>query len=91
MLTLWCFLFPIVKSCTCPSPPTYGTISCNESHLAGTGSRVTYYCNGGYTLSGSSYRTCQNSGNWTGTDPTCVKRKLSIIVNLIITCSELDG
>ena len=63
----------VKTSCPCPSSPTNGFTSCNESHLAGIGTRVTYSCNSGYTLSGSSYRTCQRSGSWTGTAPTCVK------------------
>ena len=67
-------ILPItVKPCPCPPSLTNGFTNCNESHLAGTGTRVTYSCNSGYYLSGSSYRTCQASGNWTGTAPICVK------------------
>jgi len=35
------------------------------------GATVTYTCNTGYTLNGSSMRTCQADGTWTGSDPTC--------------------
>ena len=35
------------------------------------GATVTYTCNTGYTLSGNSMRTCQASGAWSGTAPTC--------------------
>ena len=60
------------EPCPCPSPPNNGSINCNESHLAGAGSIVTYSCNSGYYLLGSGRRTCQASGNWSGTTPTCV-------------------
>ena len=60
------------EPCPCPSLPINGSTDCNDSHLAGAGSRVTYSCNSGYYLVGSGSRTCQQSGNWSGTAPTCV-------------------
>lgn len=36
------------------------------------GSTATYACNGGYTLSGSASRTCDGTGTWTGSAPSCV-------------------
>ena len=63
----------VVKQCPCPSSPTNGSTNCEESHLADAGRNVTYSCNSGYILSGNSNRTCQGSGNWTGTAPICVK------------------
>ena len=43
------------------------------SHTAGTtfGQTATYSCNTGYNLVGDSTRTCQASGNWSGSAPTC--------------------
>ena len=40
---------------------------------AGTtfGLTATYRCNTGYTLVGDSTRTCQVTGNWSGSAPTC--------------------
>ena len=36
------------------------------------GSRVTYTCNTGYRMTaGSSSRTCQSNGQWSGSHPTC--------------------
>ena len=42
--------------------------------------KVPYYevtcrfeCNTGYELTGSEIRTCQNDGNWSGTEAKCVK------------------
>ena len=42
-------------------------------HRAGTtfGENATYSCNTGYNLVGDSTRTCQNTGNWSGSAPTC--------------------
>ena len=72
-----CHLF---IACPCPSSLINGSINCNGSHFAGAGGRVTYSCNSGYLISGSSYRTCQANGIWTGTDPTCVKGSDQIII-----------
>ena len=33
---------------------------------------ATYSCNTGYNLTGDSTRTCQATGNWSGSAPTCV-------------------
>ena len=38
---------------------------------------VTYTCEEGYTLQGSNNRTCQSSGQWTGSVPQC-NRELAI-------------
>ncbi|XP_064386249.1 P-selectin-like isoform X2 [Halichondria panicea] len=32
---------------------------------------ATYTCDNGYTLTGGSFRACQNGGTWDGTAPTC--------------------
>ena len=43
------------------------------SHTAGTtlGQTATYSCNTGYNLMGDSTRTCQATGEWSGSVPTC--------------------
>ena len=43
------------------------------SYTAGTtfGQTATYSCNTGYTLVGGSTRTCQSTGVWSGSTPTC--------------------
>ena len=35
------------------------------------GLNATYNCNTGYNLVGDSTRTCQATGNWSGSKPTC--------------------
>ena len=43
-------------------------------HTAGTslGQTAIYNCNTGYNLVGDSTRTCQATGNWSGSAPTCL-------------------
>ena len=43
------------------------------NHTAGTslGQTATYSCNTGYNLVGDSTRTCQATGEWSGSEPTC--------------------
>ena len=42
-------------------------------HTTGTtfGQTATYSCNTGYNLVGDSTRTCQATGEWSGSAPTC--------------------
>ena len=60
---------------------TYKAVNCNELPVPSNGertysgrnynSRATFSCNTGYRLRGSSSRTCQSSGQWSGTQPSC--------------------
>ena len=45
----------------------------NVTHSSGTTfqQRATYSCNTGYNLVGDSTRTCQATGEWSGSTPTC--------------------
>ena len=48
--------------------------------LTGTefGSFATYECNAGFNLVGNVERTCQESGDWSGTDPVCTSQRVCI-------------
>ena len=59
----------IVVDCGTLNDPANGRVS----HTPGTTfeQTATYNCNTGYNLVGSSTRTCQASGAWSGSAPTC--------------------
>jgi formylglycine-generating enzyme len=54
--------------CPVPIAPENGTAT--AATLA-YGSAVQYQCSSGYCLAGTSTRTCQSDGAWSGTAPTC--------------------
>ena len=67
--------------------PANGSVT----HTSGTtfGQTATYSCNTGYNLVGDSTRTCQATGNWSGSAPTCVG--MLLMSNLIlILCADLQ-
>ena len=77
------FLFVLSGYCGTPSSLSNGQRSYSSTTA---GSRVTYSCNAGYRMTrGSSSRTCQSNGLWSGSYPTC-SRKL-IYPLLLSQCS----
>ncbi|XP_065905187.1 sushi, von Willebrand factor type A, EGF and pentraxin domain-containing protein 1-like [Dysidea avara] len=62
---------------TCPplvDAPRNGNIDCSlgDDGEANPGDTCTYTCNDGFGLQdGSTTRTCQNDGSWSGTEPRC--------------------
>ena len=66
--------FPIVISCGALANPVNGQVG----HTGTTfGQTATYSCNTGYNLVGGSTRTCQATGVWSGSTPTCQGMLLS--------------
>ena len=63
------FLILTAVDCGTMTIPANGQVS----HTGGTtfGQTATYSCNTGYNLVGSSTRTCQSTGVWSGSTPTC--------------------
>lgn len=58
-----------VESCSYPSVPLYSDAQLSSEFIV-NGTVVTYKCNDGYELFGSSSRTCSN-GQWVGVLPYC--------------------
>ena len=56
------------------------------SHTAGTtfGQTATYTCNMGYNLTGESTRTCQDTGLWSGSAPTCQRMLCICYIALVL-------
>ena len=67
-------LFSTVVDCGTLSNPLNGQVN----HTAGTtfGETATYSCNTGLNLVGDSTRTCQATGAWSGSKPTCQRMLL---------------
>lgn len=57
------------KPCPHPAVPLYAQVSLSDELQPG--SRATYACDDGYELFGSSVRTCDFDGKWTGELPYC--------------------
>ena len=64
------FILPsTVVDCNTLTNPANGQVSTT----AGTtfGETATYSCNTAYNLVGDNTRTCQATGEWSGSEPTC--------------------
>ena len=67
---IWIFPFSDV-TCSPLAAPGNGTISGSGVNYK---SVITFACNAGYRLVGSSRRTCQTDGTWNGTTASCSGR-----------------
>ena len=61
----------ILTAVDCGNLTDPGNGSVNHTAGTGLGQTATYSCNTGYNLVGDSTRTCQATGNWSGSAPTC--------------------
>ena len=77
------FLSLTAVHCGNLTDPSNGSVN----HTTGTtiGENATYSCDTGYNLVGDSIRTCQATGNWSGSAPTCLGILLSNIIYHIRT------
>jgi hypothetical protein len=57
------------KDCGAPGKPLHGSVVAATTTNT---SRANYMCDSGYTLSGSSTRTCQSDQMWSGSVPSCL-------------------
>ena len=62
------FLILIVVDCGNLTDPANGRVTLTETTF---GQTATYSCNTGYNLVGNSTRTCQATGEWSRSAPTC--------------------
>ena len=76
----------VVVSCSVPPTPNNGQRDYRGRNYR---ARVTFRCNTGYLLTGSSSRTCQSNGQWSGTQPRCVSKLLLIDTNYNGMCSKV--
>ncbi|XP_022084521.1 sushi, von Willebrand factor type A, EGF and pentraxin domain-containing protein 1-like [Acanthaster planci] len=58
-----------IKRCGSHSPVPQGSVSCTYGDQFGSTCRIS--CLQGYSLRGSSSRTCQSNERWSGTEPRC--------------------
>ena len=68
--------FVILRTSVLCSPltnPTNEIISCSpgDGGVPSYGDTCSFTCNTGYELIGSSTRTCQSDGSWSGSDVAC--------------------
>ena len=72
--------FSTVVDCGALTNPANGQVT----HTAGTtfGQTATYSCNMGYTLVGDSTRTCQATGVWSRSAPTC--QRMLLLSNSVV-------
>ena len=63
------YILILTVDCGSLTDPANGSVH----HTDGTTNRqtATYSCDTGYNLVGNSTRTCQATGNWSGSAPTC--------------------
>ena len=56
------------------SAPAIGMISCSSDRVGVgyEGDTCSFTCNTGYQLTGSSERTCQSDGSWSGSPVSCI-------------------
>ena len=86
-------LLPLILTavdCGNLTDPDNGSVT----HTVGTAFRqtATYSCNTGYELVGDSNRTCQATGNWSGSAPTCQGMLLqSVYLCSFCGCPQSDG
>ena len=83
MALLYCFydlilIHCIAVNCGSLDNPTDGAV--NTSSGTTFMMNATYSCDFGYNLVGTNTRTCQATGDWSGSDPTCDSTLSSLLV-----------
>ena len=84
----WCTLPLTAVDCGTLTNPVNGQVS----HTDGTTFRqtTTYSCDTGYILVGDNTRTCQATGVWSGSTPSCQGTFLCIVEASICLCKLVE-
>ena len=77
MLVVYCVYINLIVVftavlCNNPGVPTHGSRSGDDFTF---GKTVSYQCDPGHKITGSSSRTCTASGTWSGIEPTCTGKQ----------------
>uniref|UniRef100_A0AAX7SXP7 CUB and Sushi multiple domains 3a n=1 Tax=Astatotilapia calliptera TaxID=8154 RepID=A0AAX7SXP7_ASTCA len=72
---------PTKTSCDNPGTPRYGSL--NRTYGFKVGSVVSFQCQPGHLIQGSSSRTCQPDLTWSGTQPECIRTKHTLLFTLL--------
>lgn len=67
-----CYSLAVISCGDLIGPPN-GHVNVESTQYQGI---AKYECSSGYELSGEDVRTCQISGNWSGTRPQCIGKLL---------------
>ena len=81
--------FSLLGSSCAPLPSIPNGRVVGSSTIAGAS--VLFFCDSGYMLSSSSatFRTCQSSGSWTGSQPTCIGKLMKLFSCILNEISQL--
>jgi len=66
----WSGSEPTCSIVTCPLPSATSPLAVSAPDITYK-SDATYFCDIGYSMTGSNPRTCQADGTWSGSEPTC--------------------
>lgn len=71
LIHYYCLYIHTAVVCPALSNPANGVVSVIDLTF---NSVATYTCNSGYVISGVQQRTCLETGEWSGQEPTCIRK-----------------
>ena len=81
MIQVYSVLAPVIVTCDELTAPANGDVN-QPGNSVGTVAR--YTCKDGFELIGNKTRTCQEDGEWSGTDPTCKCEHILLLADKIV-------
>ena len=76
------YLFLSLSDIECPYPPNI-TNGYYKETLVILGSKVSYACEEGFTLTESDKAQCDKNGEWTNNVPSCSRKSMNCNFNLV--------